>query len=301
LAKDETRKETYSSLSTYLLCQQKYYWQEVLQIEPDVPIFRPLFFGRVIHDCLEIWHQNRNIDIALTRLGKHYQGQEEAERTLAEVMIRSYANKYKQEDFIIIEAEKKFDMPFGDPDNSRRKKFRLGGRRDMVIDTGMDTLLMEHKTAAQVDGNYIDRLQTDFQIALYSSTYHKVLSGCLYNILIKPRIKHGDNLDTYRERLEDIYATKNMFQRVNVWWTDNDYLVTKRQTYLLFKAIQQSRKSGIFLRNTSQCFYYQRKCMYHELCRNMENAQFIIESSYRIRPEHQELIDEGGSTNDSTN
>jgi hypothetical protein len=275
------------------VCQQKYYYQEVLQIEPDVPIFRPLFFGKIVHDCLECWHNYRDINIVMNKVAQHYQGQEPAEQILAEVMLKAYSERYPREDFIIVESERTFETKFGDPDNPRKKKYLLGGRRDMVIRTDMDPLLMEHKTARTVDSNYIDKLPTDHQICLYGATYPTTLSGCLYNVLIKPYLKVGENLDHYRERLENLYATKDMFQRINIWWTDSDFYWVKKHTYWLLKSIDNSRRTNVFIRNTGMCFYYQRKCAYYDLCRNPENAQFIIESNYRARPEHAELT-EGG-------
>ncbi len=43
----------------------------------------------------------------------------------------------------------------------------MAGKADAIVQRSDGMYLLEHKTAASIDGNYLDKLWTDTQIALY--------------------------------------------------------------------------------------------------------------------------------------
>ena len=75
------------------------------------------------------------------------------------------------------------------------RSFVLAGKVDGVVRIGDEHFLLEHKTASQVDADYLERLWTDFQIVLYSRYVEQTLgiriAGVLYNILVKARLQQG--------------------------------------------------------------------------------------------------------------
>ena len=48
------------------------------------------------------------------------------------------------------------------------RSFVLAGKVDGIVRIGDDYFLLEHKTAAQLDADYLERLWTDFQITIYA-------------------------------------------------------------------------------------------------------------------------------------
>ncbi len=73
--------------------------------------------------------------------------------------------------------------------------------------------LLEHKTASSIDANYLDKLWTDTQIALYCHYLRELgypVIGVIYNVLLKSRLKQskGETEAEYETRKAEL-ATKN--------------------------------------------------------------------------------------------
>ena len=76
----------------------------------------------------------------------------------------------------------------GDPSQT----FAMAGKADAIVRRPDGLYLLEHKTAASIDGSYLDKLWTDTQIALYSHYLRQQgypIVGVIYNILLKARLK----------------------------------------------------------------------------------------------------------------
>jgi hypothetical protein len=284
--------ETFSSIQSFLNCQTLYYWRQVREIEKDVTEKPALYFGKGIHEALDAFYTAKHairLEEAITRLRHYYQGEETPEFVLSSVMMKQYAEIYKHDDFQVVESEKEFETIVYHPENRRKKRFHLKGRRDSVVRMENDLYLCEHKTAGFVDANYLDKLRTDYQILLYSAYYEQPISGTIYNILVKPRHKPGDDMTKYREKLEKVFQETSFFTREIVYWSEEDFETTKAYTYETLKKIHQANKTQIYTRNTGHCFYYNNKCQYWDLCSNLPNAEFLIETSYRPKLKHPEL------------
>ena len=69
------------------------------------------------------------------------------------------------------------------------RSFVLAGKVDGIVRIGGEHFILEHKTAAQVDGDYLEKLWTDFQITLYAHYIEETMgipiTGILYNVLVK--------------------------------------------------------------------------------------------------------------------
>jgi hypothetical protein len=177
-----------------------------------------LMFGAVIHNCLEIWHGNQNIDQVLHHIDHTYVNRtnnekEKADWHLARAMMMGYARTYPEENFEIVSLEKEFCGPIINPETgAESKSFVLAGKVDGIVKLDGLYYLLEHKTASQVDSSYLERLWTDFQICLYSWYVEKILgykiSGVIYNILSKAKLKQskGETELEFEERRNALIA-----------------------------------------------------------------------------------------------
>jgi hypothetical protein len=78
-------------------------------------------------------------------------------------------DRYPQEEFTVIALEKTFAAPIVNPETgAASRSFLLAGKVDGIVRIGADHYILEHKTAASIDADYLERLWTDFQIAIYS-------------------------------------------------------------------------------------------------------------------------------------
>jgi hypothetical protein len=146
------------------------YLQQLVPLERD----RNLHFGSIIHECLQTWHQRRDLEEVLALIGRLCPNrlQEENQRRdwhLATAMMKGYAARYPAEEFEILALEKTFEGPITNPaTGAASRSFVLAGKVDGIVRIGGDHFILEHKTAGQVDGDYLEKLWTDFQITIYA-------------------------------------------------------------------------------------------------------------------------------------
>jgi hypothetical protein len=322
---------TYSMWSLFRNCRKACEWRyihELVPLEQD----HNLAFGTVIHQCLEVWHGTDNLEAVLDHIDRTYpnRNQDDAQKRdwhLAVAMMKGYASCYPTEEFDVVSLEKTFDGKIVNPaTGASSRSFVLAGRVDGIVRTGNEHYLLEHKTASQVDADYLERLWTDFQIVLYSRYVEQAfgirIAGVLYNILVKARLQQGggeteaeyqarraalisksktgktsakrklpESDDAFQERLAANYAEPGMFHREMLYISRDRFETLQAELWELTQAFLDARRRGVFYQNTAFCFHYRRPCAYFPLCRSDGNPN-IIDNLYRKVPPHEELRDE---------
>jgi len=202
----------------------------------------------------------------------------------------------------------------------------LAGKVDGVVRIADEHFLIEHKTASQVDADYLERLWTDFQIVLYSRYVEQTLgiriAGVLYNILVKARLQQGrgeteaefetrradliaksktgksgakrrlpESDDEFQARLAAKYTEPGMFHREMLYLSRDRFETLQSELWELTQAFLDARRRGVFYQNTAFCFHYRRSCANFPLCR-ADGSTNVIENFYRKVPPHEELRDE---------
>ncbi len=333
---------TYSMWSLFRNCRKACEWRylhELVPLERD----RNLALGTVIHQSLEAWHSTRNLDAALDAIDRAYpnrlaEADQKRDWHLATAMMKGYAARYADEEFDVVMLEKTFEGRIVNPaTGASSRSFILAGKVDGVVRIGDEHYLLEHKTASQLGGDYLERLWTDFQIVLYSRYVEQTLgirlAGVLYNVLVKARLvqsrgeteaeyearraalvaksKTGrtsakrrlpESDEAFQERLAIKYAEPEMFHRERLYLSRDRFEELQAQLWELTQAFLDARRRGVFYQNTAFCFHYRRPCAYLPLCRSGGSPN-VIENLYQRLPPHEELqpdIDgDESSSNDS--
>jgi len=322
---------TYSMWSLFRNCRKACEWRyirELVPLEQD----HNLAFGTVIHKCLEVWHGTRNLEAVLDHIDRTYPNRDQVadqkrDWHLAVAMMKGYASCYPTEEFEVVSLETTFDGKIINPaTGASSRTFVLAGRVDGIVRIGDEHYLLEHKTASQVDADYLERLWTDFQIVLYSRYVEQALgvriAGVLYNILVKVRLQQGrgeteaeyearraaliaksktgktsakrklpESDDTFQERLAAKYAEPGMFHREMLYISRDRFETLQSELWELTQAFLDARRRGVFYQNTAFCFHYRRPCAYFPLCRSGGSPN-VIDNIYRKVPPHEELRDE---------
>ena len=213
----ERMTTSYSMWSLFRNCRKAAHWRylkELVPLEND----QHLSFGSLIHGCLEVWHQSRDLAAVLDRVDRACvnRAQDEEQRRvwhLATAMMRGYAARYPTEDFEVVALEKEFQGEIINPETgAASRSFVLAGKVDGIVRIGDQHFLLEHKTAATIDASYLERLWTDFQITLYASYVEQALgirvAGILYNVLVKARLQQsaGETEAEFEARRADLVA-----------------------------------------------------------------------------------------------
>jgi hypothetical protein len=323
---------TYSMWRLFRNCRKACQWR---YIEELVPLSRDdsLTFGSLIHECLELWHGRRDLDLVLEHIDRACAGRAADERIrrqwhLARAMMTGYARRYPTEDFEVVHLEKRFEGPLVNPQTlAVSRSFSLAGKIDGIVRMGGGYFLLEHKTAAQLDGSYLERLWTDFQIATYTHYAELALgikiTGILYNMLVKARQQQGqgeteeafaerkaeleaksktgkpsaakrrlpENDEDFQARLLERYEDPQLFHREMLYVGREQIDTLRSELWELSKSFLEARRRNVFYQNTSFCFQYGRPCPYFALCRSGGSPN-VIENFYRHEPPHTELAEE---------
>jgi hypothetical protein len=301
------------------------YLQELVPLHRD----RNLHFGSLVHECLQAWHQRRDLGEVLAVIDQLCANrlQDDNQRRdwhLATAMMRAYAARYASDDFEIVALEKAFEGPIVNPaTGAASRSFVLAGKVDGIVRIGGEYFILEHKTAGQVDGDYLEKLWTDFQITLYAHYVEQTMgipiTGILYNVLVKAKLQQGkgeteeefqarraellaksktgkttakrklpESDGDFQQRLAEKYADPEMFHREMLYLSRDRFDVLRAELWELTQAFLEARRRGIFYQNTAFCFNYQRPCPYFALCRSNGNPN-LIENFYQRVPPNEEL------------
>ena len=319
---------TYSFWNSFRNCCKACQWRYLKGL---VPLSREsaLSFGTLIHSCLEMWHGGSDLSIVLDFIDKslpnrYHDESQKFDWHLARAMMEGYAERYPVEDFEVVALEKTFEGRIVNPaTGAYSRSLAIAGKVDGIVRIGREYYILEHKTAAQVVGDYLERLWTDLQVTLYAHYIEQTLgipiAGVIYNVLVKAKLQQGkgetqaefearraeliaksksgkssatrkmpETDAAFAERLAAKYAEPNMFYREVLYISRDSFESMKSDLWELAQQFLDSRRRGVFCRNTSYCFNYHRPCAYFPLCRS-NGSENVIANFYEIKPPHEEL------------
>ena len=325
---------TYSFWNSYRQCPRACAWRYVEEL---VPLERSLSlrFGTLIHQCLEGWHQQRDLVEVLDVIERacaptRHEPDGQAAWHHATAMMLGYTMRYPAEAFSVVALEKTFAGPVYNPETGKPSRtFRLAGKVDGIVEQDGEFFLLEHKTAAMIDGAYLERLWMDFQILLYAYALERHcgihIAGVIYNILVKTKLRqgHGESDAEFRARTAELaaknksgkstaqrkypesdadfqgrlrakYADPEMFHREMLYFSREQLAEVEAELWLLSQQFLHARRHGWFFRNTGQCFHYGSPCAYYPLCR-ANGAEHVIANFYEHRAPHEELQSSRGT------
>ena len=179
--------------------------------------------------------------------------------------------------------------------------------------------VVTHNTASQVDGDYLEKLWTDFQITIYAyyieQTMGLPITGILYNVLVKAKLQQGkgetegeyqarraellaksktgrttakrrmpETDEEFQQRLAERHANPEMFHREMLYLSRDRFDILRSELWELTQAFLDARRRGVFYQNTAFCFNYQRPCPYFALCRSNGNPNLIENFYQRVAP-----------------
>lgn len=319
---------TYSFWNSFRNCRKACEWRYLKEM---VPIGRDhaLSFGTLIHTCLELWHGGSELECVLDFIDTSLpnRAQDESQQSdwhLATAMMKGYVARYAVEDFEIVALEKTFDGRIINPaTGAASRSLAIAGKVDGIVRQGREHYILEHKTASQVDADYLEKLWTDLQITLYAHYIEQCfgirIAGVIYNVLVKAKLQQGkgeteaefearraellaksktgkssatrklpESDETFQARLTAKYAEPDMFYREALYISRDQFEAMRRDLWELTQQFLDCRRRGAFHRNTSYCFANHRTCAYFPLCRS-NGSENVIANFYEIKPPHEEL------------
>jgi len=322
---------TFSALNTFRNCPRKYKHRYIDCLRPREKA-ESLSFGSVIHSAIELWYRsapdNNRLWTVLDFIDQQFPQRagddgQKATWNLARAMFTGYASRYASEDFEIVEVELPFTGEIRNPDTGRPSQtFVMAGKADAIVKRTDGMYLLEHKTASSIDANYLDKLWTDTQIALYSFYLRQIgypIVGIIYNVLLKSRLKQKageteaeyearrmelaaknksgrstakrqmpESDEEFQARLAEWYARPEAFHREHIYLSEDRLAMLQEEVWEITQQYLDARRRGKWLLNTSNCFSFQRPCEYLPFCQSGFNPN-VADNLYEIVPPHEEL------------
>lgn len=298
---------SYSLLCLFRNCRKAAYYRYIKGLQP-LQKSPALNFGSIVHNGLEHWHRNKDVNAAIKHIEPQFTYLDEF--LTAQEMLQAYASKYSVDDLepVIIDGksgiEIDFEYPILDTDTMDFiPQVKMVGKIDGIVKKDNEYFLLEHKTASKLDSNYIDKLWSDFQISLYCYYVNKFFKlpchGVLYNILVKPdfkrksgeteeefkiryeeaaaknksgktsiKRKHAETDLEYRSRLQEFYQKTDSIHRETIYIGKKQMKHVIEEVSELTKSYISCMKRGKWYQNTDHCFKYNYPCPYHLLCKS---------------------------------
>lgn len=327
---------TYSMWNAFRNCRKLCEFRYVDEIVP-VQTEQVLQFGTLVHKCLEMWHSdkftNADIYVHINRScnERGTDDQQRADWHLATAMMKAYFNfDQSEEPLKCVAIEQQFTAPIINPATGQpSRSFYVGGKIDALVrNVNGEYWLMENKTAAGIDADYLEKLWTDLQITMYVAYLEAAMGirivGIIYNVLVKKKLKQSageteeefqeryavlcaanksgkstatrkmpETDEAYAARLDAAYAAEPDLMHREVLYLSRDQIEAMKLDVWEFtqQFLSAKRKSTGFYRNTSYCFNYHRPCAYYSICR-AANPENVIENFYEHKAAHSELAEE---------
>jgi len=335
----EKQLSTYSMWKLFRNCRKAYWWRYVqclVRRERDAH----RWLGQTIHQALQSYYEGEHSSIQQL-IDRAYplragNDDERGQWHLATAMMKAYAARWAElESFDVINTELEFSGDIINPESGvQSRSFSLAGKVDMLVRSGGGLWLVEHKTASIIDGNYLENLWTDFQIALYAHyigmSIQEPVVGVIYNILGKPMLNQrkgeteqefeqrraeliaksksgkstakqhtAESDDEFQARLAEKYSETGIFHREAIYVSVDRTRVLQAELWELTQALLHARRRDIWYQNEDHCFWYRRPCDYWPLCR-AQDPEGVIENLYEHRDAHEELKNIGKGALDGT-
>ena len=300
---------THTSLETFKTCRCKYKYRYIDKICP-IERKAALEFGTQMHLVLQ--HLFEMIEAQQTFDGTEYDSKESVTSQLCQMidianmeavdrarlkgLIIGYVNKWYESDcreYEIVDVEHEFSFKMTNYQNPYTPTFV--GKVDGIVKRKSDGkyYILEHKTAAVVDEDYIAQKQIDSQTMTYACFIQRTMgikvSGAIHDIITKQkiRLKKGENEEQFCQRLIDD-VTDNNFNRIIVEFDESEMIGFFSE---LDNAIEDVVFCDKYYKCTGQCIGRFGACEYLPLCRAHGNMQGL-EDVYEIRKPFEEISKE---------
>lgn len=328
---------TFSAIKLFQSCRQKY---NLRMNEGLTPLAQDdnLYLGSVWHAVLEVWYGGGDCESKIVKAGliidqsfpnRQTDSRQKRDWHLCHAMFRGYINRYPDDEFKVLDVEMEFAVPIINPFTGRSSRtFELRGKVDglaQLKQTG-ELFILEHKSAAQITGDYIERLPSDFQINLYALALSRFLkrkiSGVIYSVTRKANLKQSEGEteeqfeirkaelieksktgktsakrklpesdDVFRERLIEKYSDPEMYHREVLYLSDDDAARTSSELWDITKLILAAKRENSWIPNWDNCFKFgNQPCTYWPLCRSNNNPN-VRDNFYKIVPPNEELVE----------
>lgn len=246
-------KLSYSSMSTVLKCQQKYWHYKVNSTpkDEDYEESDALGLGKAFHQVLEkTLHQDYNQSLIMQAMADHEVSEDE--EMLLEVMLKKYVEYHKRSGLRVVKCELMLETPI------------FQGFIDFIATDDRGWWIGDLKTASRFDEGLLPRLPMDMQLNLYSHFADEIANalelkgkflGCRYRQITKSKAGTMSGLEK-GVIVRDIEVPVETMNPQFAW---NQFLESHQTALELHNGVAPKR-------NYSACMDFFKPCEYFSKC-----------------------------------
>lgn len=268
----EKLKMSYTKANTWKHCHLQYKYTYIDKLAPKEKS-QALQVGDIVHRLIHLWITGdltpkiiEDLDILVQKLNPENTEEITSDVvTQAASLIKGYFNKYQDDSLSFISSEVHIEHDLG-PCILVMKVDAIARPEDGKL------WRVEHKTTSRMDSYYLNGLKGGLQGALYDfgieQTFKEVLSGTIYNILVKTKIPQYDRAYTKINRA----AIDRALQTIE-------------------GVCKEIAREEYF--PSSNCFGFNRECDYKMLCEY--DTPEVRQAFYQERKEVKEDVNKAES------
>lgn len=301
-----------SSLQDFMTCRRLYYYKRIKKYE-KVMYNLPFIVGRVVHEGLAaVLAKKKNAVALMSEVYKKERAAALKEYTLmpdqlekldmqefiTKGMLLAYAAKYSKmiADMEIMGSEVEGALQFSDD-----VMFVI--KMDNIVKIRGKKVLHELKTSKTITPDYVKRIRTDMQTAIYFH-FHNIIfedepiQEVMYDVIQKPsiKLKKTETKPEYLERLQEWYKkTGDMESKFHIERFKTPGITQESVVNTVDKVSIEMLKSKTkedYYQDFDKCHsYYGDVCPMYDLCHNggetKENLlQYKVRQSYHVSKEN---------------
>jgi CRISPR/Cas system-associated exonuclease Cas4 (RecB family) len=246
---DNKLKLSFTKVSTFLNCRQKYAWEYIENLTTKDKS-RALKIGDIVHQLLHLYllkeldlEAIQDLNKVLDVVKASYTTEDDllALEIASEssILVSGYLHEFANDPLDLLPGETILETDMGD--------YILTGRVDAWARSNDDQKLwrIEYKTTAKTDSHYLQGLKSGLQGAIYDflseTLFKEELAGTIYNLIVKTKIPKYQRAFTRCNRS----AIERMLKTVDG----------------VYRDIQRND-----LYPSSKCYSYASECPYKVLC-----------------------------------
>lgn len=291
-----------SEKRTFTTCRRKWFWQYERKYAP-MATPTPFLVGTAIHRLLESFYSKgkapdeveikETIDAVFDPVTKgedcrfldtdqlqDVEKQRVMTQGMAHAYFKVYADDLKKWEVLQVEKEGRWQVAKG---------WDMYFTVDMLVRERKSgkVFVVEHKTTAAIDHNYVARLSLDDQVSTYIVGSEKAWSikpeGVIYNVIMKPRIrqKQTETEEQYLERVMALYVEQpqEYLFRCQLLAADRDLEQFEKELGQFTGELERAATLGFYYKNTDACSV-RGTCPFMPLCLEGEEE---AKDRFRVR------------------
>ena len=290
---------SYSSTADARSCGKRFYYRNILGLQPKRAATGVLNMGSTIHECFEMYFNKRPATEIIQHIEDVYkEGLSSATENEEErMLIDKYACMGMWANYPFSEMEFEEVIP------EKNFRVRLGGLRGVYLTGRVDGLvkrqgkwwIREVKTTSLDKRAFQSRAGVSYQAAGYMYGVGKEtntpLCGIVYDMIKRSLLRRGthETAKAFGERIFTDYSKpekKEMYyDRYYSYRSTKELAEFEKDMVILARELKARIRNKSWFRNTDACFSFNSECPYKKICWEDSPDPSLIEALYERRGE----------------